>query len=147
MRAAILGPALLLLAACGTTMDRAPRTWHDSVELLCHEPACSACRGSSLQGCPPCRATGKVPCTRCKDGRVACTTCKGDGRKDGKPCKTCEGSGRMKCPTCDGTRLAACGHCDGKARIHCLRPMAVHDTPPRGEDAWPPGNEPPSAPE
>lgn len=139
----LLPLVLLAAAACQSTVDRAPNTWYAAAEIVCRNPACLHCHGRGDVGCPPCRASGKVPCTKCPaDGIVKCATCKGDGRKDGKKCKTCDGKGKRNCPICNATKLMACGTCDGKARLTCLRPLPISETPPRGDDAWPPGNEP-----
>lgn len=139
----LLPLVLLVAGSCQMPVNRAPNTWYAVAEVVCRNPACLHCHGRSDIPCGRCGATGKLPCTKCpENGRVPCTTCKGDGRKDGKTCGRCEGKGTMVCPTCNGTKLRACGTCDGQARLTCLRPLTISETPPRGDDAWPPGNEP-----
>lgn len=135
--------AALLLAGCQTTMDRAPSTWYPAAEVVCHQPACGHCHGRSLVGCRGCSASGKVRCTACRDGKEKCGVCKGDGSKGGKKCKTCNGDGIKTCSRCGGDRLMACPGCEGKAYVHCLRQIPIREPIPRGDDAWPPGNEPP----
>lgn len=138
-----LAPILLLAAAgCVSTADRAPSAWYPDAELVCHDPGCLHCAGRSLVGCGPCTASGKVRCTACRDGKERCGTCRGDGSKGGKKCKTCGGDGVRACSRCGGDRLMACPACEGKGRVCCLRRLAVREPIPRGEDAWPPGNEP-----
>ena len=139
-----LAALILALAAAGcvSTIDRAPSTWYPEAELVCRDLGCHRCRGDSLVGCGPCRASGKVPCTSCRDGKEKCGTCKGDGSKGGKKCKSCGGDGVRNCSRCGGDRWMACGACEGKAQVHCLRRLAIREPIPRGDDAWPPGNEP-----
>jgi hypothetical protein len=127
---------------CAPTGDRAPATWYPEAALVCHESACPRCRGGSLLGCGPCQASGRVPCNACRDGKEKCGTCKGDGSKGGKKCKTCGGDGVKNCGRCGGDRWMACPACEGKARVHCIRALVIREEIPRGEDAWPPGNEP-----
>jgi len=139
----ILAPLLILaVAGCVSTMDRAPSTWYAEAELVCHDPGCFRCRGGSLIGCGPCAASGKVTCTACKDGKERCRDCGGDGSKKGKKCKSCGGDGVRACSRCGGHRQMACPACEGKGRVCCLRRLVIHEPIPRGDDAWPPGNEP-----
>jgi hypothetical protein len=139
----ILAPLLVLLAAgCVNTMDRAPQTWYPEVEVVCHVRGCARCGGSSLVGCHPCHASGQVRCTACRDGKEKCGVCGGDGQKGGHKCKTCNGDGIKKCSRCGGDMKMACGGCEGKGRICCLRRVEIRDPIPRGDDAWPAGNEP-----
>lgn len=133
---------LALLAGCVSTSERAATTWYPEAALVCRQRACPRCGGDSLVGCAPCNASGKVRCTACRDGKEKCGTCKGDGSKGGKKCKTCNGDGIKNCSRCGGDRLMACPACEGKARVHCLRALVIHEPMPRGDDAWPPGNEP-----
>lgn len=138
-----LAPALILvLAGCVSTMDRAPSTWYPEAELVCRDRGCARCRGDSLLGCGPCRASGDVRCTACRDGKEKCGICKGDGSKGGKKCKGCKGDGIRDCSRCGGDMKMACAACEGKGRVHCLRRLVVNEPIPRGDDAWPPGNEP-----
>ena len=134
--------ALLALAGCMTAMDRAPSTWYSAAEVVCHQPGCPYCRGQSIVGCRNCQVSGKVRCTACTDGKEKCGTCKGDGHKGGKKCRTCGGDGIRNCSRCGGDRRMACPACEGKAYVHCLRRIPIREPIPRGEDAWPPGNEP-----
>ena len=139
----ILAPLLILLTVgCVNTMDRAPQTWYPDAEIVCHVRGCPRCGGSSLVGCHPCHASGKVRCTACRDGKERCGVCGGDGHKGGHKCKTCNGDGIKKCSRCGGDMKMACGACEGKGRICCLRRVEIRDPIPRGDDAWPPGNEP-----
>jgi hypothetical protein len=141
MRAAAV-VAILALGSCVSTADRAPSTWYPEAEVVCYQAGCVRCAGRSLVGCTGCRASGKVPCTACRDGKERCGACKGDGSKGGKKCKECRGDGVRKCSRCGGDRWMACPACEGKAYVHCLRRVAIHEPIPRGDDAWPPGNEP-----
>ena len=134
--------ALLAGAGCASSGDRAPSTWYPEAELVCHVPGCARCGGRSLVGCGLCAASGQLPCTSCRDGRERCGVCKGDGSKSGKKCKTCGGDGVRPCSRCGGDRRMACGACEGKGRVCCLRRLEIREPSPRGEDAWPPGNEP-----
>ncbi len=139
----ILAPLLIFaFAGCVTTSDRAASTWYADAEIVCHDSGCPRCGGRALVGCGPCSASGKVRCTACRDGKERCGACKGDGHKDGKKCKVCKGDGIRPCSRCGGDRMMACPACEGKARVCCLRRLVIHEPIPRGDDAWPPGNEP-----
>lgn len=138
MRVGGTAALVLLFAGCKTTVERAPTTWYEAAEIVCIDSRCAACRGTSAVGCGPCRATGDLPCTGCRDGTQKCAACDGDGRKSGKKCKTCDGKGRHACHRCGGDRLMECGTCSGKGKLTCLRPIPITETPPDGEDVWPP---------
>lgn len=133
---------VLALSGCVTTSERAAMTWYPEAEVVCHDRGCPYCGGRSTVGCAPCHASGKVRCTACRDGKEKCDTCKGDGHKGGKKCRDCKGDGIRNCSRCGGDQKMACPPCEGKGRLCCLRRVPIRDPIPRGEDAWPPGNEP-----
>ncbi len=136
----ILAVAICLcFVGCESTLDRASSAWYDNAEVVCRNPQCQFCRGSSAVGCNPCAASGQVLCTSCTNGVQQCGGCNGTGVKKGKQCKDCTGRGQKKCGTCGGTMRVTCGHCSGKARLMCLRPMHISEKLPAGDDIWPRG--------